>query len=128
MRNRTVSLALALSLASPLALAQNGTGTGNNMGNVDQNRDNRVSQEELIVVLVDDFERADINRNRQLDQNEFDALGMDQDFELWDTNADENVDENEFYTGTFNAFDEDENAHLEGGEWDDAGDSGWFDV
>jgi hypothetical protein len=144
MRKQTISLALALSLAFPLALAQGAQGggadndaratggamggTGSNMGSVDQNQDNRVTQDELLVVLVDDFEQADANRDRQLDQNEFNTLGTGQDFDAWDTNNDDYIDDNEFYTGTFDTYDENENAHWEEGEWDDAGSAGWFDV
>lgn len=55
-------------------------------------------------------------------------MDYDYDFGDWDLNDDKNLDEDEFNDGWFNAFDDNENGHWDGDEWDDAGDAGLFDI
>lgn len=119
-----ISLATALLFVSGMTFAA-GTFDAN-----DANKDGMLSDDEYYGYLsdVDLYAEQDTDRDGLLSEDEFGVNGFDVDFETWDGDGDGYLSDSEFYEGTFNYFDEDENGHWDGNEWDDAGDAGWLDV
>lgn len=97
----------------------------------DSNDDGSISKDEFYGLVSDAGIYADWDYDADgfIEANEFDEIGLDdEDFSTWDVDNDTYLNTNEFYDGYFTTFDEDENGHWDGYEWDDAGDGGLFDV
>ena len=108
-------------------------GTATPFAELDANTDNRVTREEFQAYARDRrvFERWDENSDGMYGQDEFDAIGFDDevgDYEAWDTDGNGSLGADEFWGSVFGAFDDNEDGHWDAGEWDDAGDSGLFDI
>ena len=127
--------------AFEIALTDLGVGQelGQRMGaaapftDVDANGDDRVTQEELRAHARERgvFERWDENSDGSFGEDEFGAIGFDADvgdFETWDEDGNGSAGAEEFFRSLFGAFDDNEDGHWDGDEWDDAGDSGLFDI
>ena len=121
---------LAIGLLGTGALALAALAQTSQFDDIDHDHDNRITLDEWHGGTADRgiFSDRDGNDDLRLDENEFDALGFDDDFDEWDTNGDDYLNDNEYYDGAFNYFDEDEDGHWDGDEWDDAGDRGFWDV
>ena len=130
MNDRTKLIAIGLVGTVALSVGTTAFGQTREFDDFDSNHDDRITLDEWHGGTADlrIFADRDGNDDRRLDANEFDALGYDEDFDEWDANDDDYIDEDEYYDGAFGLFDEDENGHWEGDEWDDAGDRGFWDV
>ena len=100
---------------------------------LDANADERVTREEFQAYAREHgaFERWDADRNGSFGQDEFDAIGFDQEvgeFDTWDEDSNGSLGSDEFFGSFFGAFDDNEDGHWDGDEWDDAGDSGLWDI
>ena len=96
----------------------------------DANNDGQLSKDEYYSGVNDAGIYADIDTDNDgfVDKGEVDAAGIDGDWDAWDADNDGYVDSDEFYEGVWTSYDVNEKGHWDGGEWDDAGDEGWFDV
>ena len=120
-----------LSLASAVALAvTHESGDVVDFNALDADGDSQITRTEYDSYVRDSdrYTDWDINADGLLDENEYDAIGWDSEFDTLDADNDSLLDVIEFYDGVFNELDEDENLHIDGDEWDDAGDTGLFDV
>ena len=100
---------------------------------LDANADDRVTQEEFRGYAQEQgfFERWDEDRDGLIGQDEFDGIGFDQEvgeFEAWDEDGNGSLSNDEFWGSFFGAFDDNEDGHWDGDEWDDAGDAGFWDI
>lgn len=123
MKTRIITL-LAFSLASTMTFAA-GSFTYN-----DGNDDGKISKDEYYGTLSDAgiYSDWDTDNDGLLTEEEFDEIGYDYDFGAWDYDDNEYLDATELYEGYYDTYDEDEDGHWNAGEWDDAGDDGFFDV
>ncbi len=123
MKGRFTTL-LALSLASSMTFA------AGSLSFEDANSDGKVSKDEYQNSLSDAgvYSDWDADNDGLLTDEEFDEAGFDNDFTAWDADNSDYLDAGEVYDGYFDSFDENENGHWNAGEWDDAGDEGFFDV
>lgn len=119
-----LTLALVLSLTGMAACADSSRNA------YDLNRDGIYSGDEFTsyVDKAGIFTNRDLNKDGLLDEKEYNELGLDEDFQTWDRDKDSYLSASEFNDGTFKAFDDNEDGHWDGDEWDDAGDAGLFDV
>ena len=125
---KPLMVALALSMAGP-AYAQ----TATDFSFRDDNNDGVVTRNEFDRKLGDAgmFEHWDTDKSGLIDEREFNEIGFDEgfaDFDLWDGDDDRYLDSSEVYDGIYDGFDDNENGHWDGGEWDDAGDAGFWDI
>lgn len=117
------TLALVLSLAGASAMADSA------FKNYDANNDGIFDENEYYS-YVDDaglYADWDVDNDGFIDENEFGEVGFG-DYDTWDADNNSLVDSSEFYGGAYDNFDANENGHWEGGEWDDAGEAGLFDI
>jgi Ca2+-binding EF-hand superfamily protein len=103
------------------------------LSELDADGDGRVTQQEFQTYARQQavFDRWDEDRDGSLGRGEFDAIGFDRetgDFAAWDEDGDGSLDADEFFRSFFRSFDDNEDGHWDDGDWDDAGDSGLFDV
>ncbi|MGB7755899.1 MAG: hypothetical protein WBL23_07525 [Salinisphaera sp.] len=97
----------------------------------DHNSDGYVSTDEFYGTVGDNGYYADwdTDGNGLLDQDEFNNLGVDDvGFDDWDTDDDGYLDSGEVYDGYYSYYDANEDGHWNNGEWDDAGEDGFFDI
>jgi hypothetical protein len=130
MKDATRMLSIGLLGAGSLALGAAAFGQTRQFDDFDKNGDDRITLDEWHggIAGAGVFSGRDVNDDRRLDENEFGALDFDEEFDAWDANDDDYLDDDEYYDGAFDYFDEDENGHWDGNEWDDAGDRGFWDV
>lgn len=123
MPNR-IALVAAISLFSSAALA------GGSFSANDQDNNGKLSQDEYYGAVSDvgTYSDWDTDSDGLLTEDEYDEIGLDYDFADWDSDDNNYLDAGEVYGGYYEAYDENENGHWENGEWDDAGDSGLWDV
>ena len=116
-----LSLALTLGMLSP-ALAQS-------FESYDTNGDGNVTKDEYYGSIADwgTYPDWDTSGDGLVDEEEFGALGHDWDYDTWDSDANGYVDSGEFYDGLYTTYDSEEDGHWQLGNWDDAGEEGWFD-
>lgn len=100
---------------------------------LDVNDDDRVTQDEFRAYAQQQgvFQRWDEDRNGSINEAEFRRIGIDSetgDFETWDEDGNGSLSVEEFFGSVFGAWDDNEDGHWDGGDWDDAGDSGLFDI
>lgn len=115
---------LATALAVSTAFIWGSAAAAVPFDSVDKNDNDKISKEELTQSNL--FESWDGNNDGKLSEGEAAQHWS----KLSDADEDKNgyLNEDEFYIFTWTQFNEDENAHIDNGEWDDAGDAGWFDV
>ena len=117
-------LLTTLTFSVPAALAQSAFETN------DVNDDGMLSKDEFYGLVTDAgiYPDVDLDSDGLIERHEWDELGLDEDFAEWDEDENEYLGADEFYDGYFFSFDDDEDRHWDGNEWDDAGDEGLFDV
>ncbi|KMQ74140.1 hypothetical protein [Marinobacter subterrani] len=115
---------IALSLASSMSLA------AANFTFQDANDDGKISKDEYYNTLSDSgiYADWDLNDDGLLDVGEFEDVGFDYEFSEWDVDNNDYLDAGELYDSYYDTYDDNENGHWDAGEWDDAGDEGFFDV
>lgn len=130
MKDTRKLFAISLLGTGALALGATAFGQTRQFDDFDENSDERITLDEWHGGTADIgiFADRDLNDDRRLDEDEFHALGFDDDFDEWDANDDYYLDNDEYYDGAFDFFDDDENGHWDGDEWDDAGDRGFWDA
>lgn len=121
---KPVLFAIALSFASAGAYASTSFETA------DTDNNGKLSQAEYKSAVKDSsvYLQWDADNDGRISSVEFEEVGIDDTFTLWDADNDEYLDLNEVYEGSWSYYDEDENGHWDNGEWDDAGDAGFWDV
>ncbi|GAB3032899.1 hypothetical protein [Bowmanella dokdonensis] len=117
-------LLMVLPLVSSMALA------GTTFNQADMNDDGKVTRTEFRSTVGDaDFAADwDDDDDGRIDTMEYEAIGLEDEFDEWDRDTNDYLSDNELYDGVYSSYDEDENGHWDGDEWDDAGDDGWFDI
>ncbi len=95
---------------------------------VDADNNGQLSKSELRSHMDSNYSNWDQDENGKLDESEFGEIGIHDDFNSWDADHDNYLDNGEIGDGVFSRFDDDENGHWDGDEWDDAGDAGLWDV
>jgi hypothetical protein len=130
MRNR-LYIAIAASLISAPLLA----GGMHGEMKADLDGDGSITQAEFDAYVTENglYADFDVNDDDFIDEDEFGAIDFDfgddaKAYGDWDMDADSRLSNVEFRSGLFKSFDDDENGHWDGDEWDDAGDAGLFDV
>lgn len=115
---------IALSLASSMSMA------AANFTFQDANDDGKISKDEYYNTLSDSgiYADWDLNDDGLLDVGEFEDVGFDYEFSEWDVDNNDYLDAGELYDSYYDTYDDNENGHWDAGEWDDAGDEGFFDV
>ena len=115
---------LALSMASSMSLA------AASFNFQDANDDGKISKDEYYSTLSDSgiYADWDLNGDGFINEGEFEEVGFDYDFTTWDVDNNDYLDADELYDGYYSAYDDNESGHWDAGEWDDAGDEGFFDV
>ncbi len=102
-----------------------------NFDNTDTNRDGKITKDEFHNSVSDSgkYWNYDTNKDGSLDEDEFRETNLNEAwYNDWDVNNDNLLDENEFSDGLFTSFDDNEDGHWDGNEWDDAGDEGLWDI
>ncbi len=96
----------------------------------DTNHDGNITKDEFHGAAINDevFSDWDTNEDALIDEDEYNDAQIEGDFDAWDVNNDSFLDESEFYDGTYDLFDEDGDSYWTANEWDDAVESGLFDV
>lgn len=124
---KRAALATGIMLATSLAF---GDVTFESFDTADIDDSGEITKDEFYGFITDAGIYADYDYDDDgfIDENEYDAIGLEYDFDAWDVDDDDYLDDDEFYDGYFAAFDEDEDGHWDGLEWDDAGEAGLFDV
>lgn len=119
-----ITTLLALSLASSVSLA------AANFEFQDQNDDGSISKDEYYSTLSDEGVYADwdLNDDGLIEVGEFEDVGFDYEFSTADVDNNNYLDATELYDSYYDTYDDNENGHWDAGEWDDAGDEGFFDV
>jgi hypothetical protein len=134
-------MAAALTVTGP-AYAQTATEKAQTTGKAqttkdfsfrDDNNDGIVTRDEFNrrVGDVGVFGKWDADRSGMIDEREFNEIGFDEgfgDFDTWDVDDNRYLNETELNDGIYKGFDENENGHWDGNEWDDAGDAGFWDI
>lgn len=98
---------------------------------MDTNGDGKVTKDEFHGSMADagTYSNYDTDGDGYLSEDEFSETNFDDaSYGDWDANSDGLLDDNEYYDGSFNYYDENEDGHWQSGEWDDAGDDGFWDV
>lgn len=125
MRNK-LFLTIAASLVSASLFAGDVT-----FDTMDANQDGNVTNDEFRDNISDAgvYADFDLDKDGYLTKDEFQQTGFDDElYDGWDVNKDDRLDDNEFSDGAFFNYDEDEDGHWNNGEWDDAGDAGFWDI
>lgn len=122
--SKRIPLVTVIVLASGLAFGET------SFDSYDTNNDDQLTKDEFYGLTSDVgiYSDWDTNGDGVVDETEFNEIGIDADFDTWDANGDGTLGEDEVYDGTFEYYDENEDGHWDGNEWDDAGDAGWLDV
>ncbi|MDF0752426.1 hypothetical protein NLU14_19530 [Marinobacter sp. 71-i] len=96
----------------------------------DANDDGKISKDEYYSTLSDAgvYSDWDLDNDGFINETEFDEVGFDYDFATWDVDDNNYLDAGEIYDSYYDTYDDDESGHWNVGEWDDAGDEGYFDV
>lgn len=125
MRNK-LFLVIAASLVSSSAYAMD-----SKFSDMDSNDDGKVTKDEFHGTVSDAgiYPAVDLDGDGYLTTTEYAETGFDDGlYDDWDVNNDDQLDENEYYDGTFSYYDENEDGHWNNGEWDDAGENGFWDM
>lgn len=121
---KPILLAVALSFASA------GVYANPSFDRADTDSNGKLSQSEYKSAVKDSssYSSWDSDKDGRISSKEFDVIGIDDTFTIWDADNNEYLDLNEIQDGAWTYYDEDENGHWDDGEWDDAGDAGFWDV
>lgn len=125
MRNK-LFLTIAASLMSASLYADCAT-----FVTMDTNDDGKITKDEYHGTIADVgiYSDLDLDDDGYLTDDEFYETDFDDGlYDDWDVNDDDLLDDDEFYDGAFTYYDENEDAHWNNGEWDDAGDAGFWDL
>lgn len=116
-------LAAGFALAGSVALADD-------LVDYDADADGALSADEYYGYVSDVgiYSDWDADKDGFIEDDEFGLLGLDDDWTDWDVDRNDYLDSGEMYDGLFSAYDENEDGHWDGGEWDDAGAAGVFDL
>lgn len=125
---KQMTLATAILLTGGLALA--GGGNKPTFETMDTNEDRSISKDEYYGSIADMgvYSDFDYDSNGLIDETEFDESTFDGDFDTWDANNDSYLDSDELYDGVFDNYDANNDDIWTQDEWDDANESGLFDV
>ena len=123
-----MTIATAILLTGGLALA--GGGNKPTFESMDTNDDRSISKDEYYGSIADMGTYSDFDHDSDglVDEDEFNEAGFTGDFGRWDANNDSYLDSDELYEGVFDNYDANNDDLWDQDEWDDAGDSGLFDV
>jgi hypothetical protein len=121
--SKPLILAAGFAMASSLAVAAD-------FGKFDANADGILDTNEYYGYVSDAgmYSGWNADNNGLIEENEFGKMGVDNKFSDWDEDTNGCLDTTEVYDGLYSSYDENENGHWDNGEWDDAGDSGLFDL
>jgi hypothetical protein len=126
---------LVIALTTTGVYAQNDIETQSHLGKhnfdgYDSDKNGSLSREEFdkAIETVTIYENYDADKDGRISNDEYAGIGVEDNMEIWDIDGDGYLDSDEFYDGTFTSFDDNEDGHWDGDEWDDAGDAGLLDV
>jgi hypothetical protein len=110
-------------LTGPIALADD-------LVDYDADADGALSADEYYGYVTDVgiYSDWDADGDGFIEDDEFGLVGLDEDWTDWDVDRNDYLDSAEMYDGIFGVYDENEDGHWDGGEWDDAGEAGIFDL
>lgn len=97
---------------------------------LDTDRDTKISRQEFdrYFGTSPGVQRLDANRNGMIDEDELEASQWDVDFDELDSDHDGKLPRSEFQDELFTRLDKNHNQRLDEDEWDDARDTGFFDM
>lgn len=129
----SLTTAFTVALAASPASAQDRTNMSTTtMNSMDADGNQEIGEDEYYTYWDDAgvFSRWDTDGDGFIDEDEYDVFEFTNDpgYSTLDIDSNGYLDSGEFYDGVWTMHDEDENGHWDGDEWDDAGDSGLFDV